>query len=463
MKLSTCLCRILGASSGLWLGAFSLGCSTGVIETNPQANNASFSQVYAQSMARSADDGSALPGAQPSPGSAALPAVEGTLEQKLTTMATCHPGELDLARLALKATGAKDLLISLEVVEVVRDSNAGWDLANTVLGAARVSLDEMSFHGLGQTVVPVKSARSMIKSLKLSIPGVLAQKSPFNASLFVCLDTNGNGSCADEAISSLNEVIQRANDLLTRGNNIFTLGFAPMINAALLRYEPGVLAYQPVQVTVWDRQIKVENALMNKAAMTPDQAALFDSAKSVGRELQSFSISNAQDVIIAEQTPDTTCQPQVRTNGCFVKGTKIALAGGKIVPVEQICKGMAVLTASGKSGEVKRAVAGPEKQPVITIRTLDQKSVTVTRGHPVMTRRGLKLASELTAADEILTHSKSFVGLTALTFSAPEGNVYNFELTGDQEADHLVPIEGLVLGDLYLQEKLSAKPMTSAR
>jgi len=40
--------------------------------------------------------------------------------------------------------------------------------------------------------------------------------------------------------------------------------------------------------------------------------------------------------------------------------------------------------------------------------------------------------------------------------------VSNFALTGDQHSDHLGSIEGLALASLYLQEKMSAKPLSSA-
>ena len=439
-------------------GVGSAGCSIGKVETGTASGSVSFSQLFADAIVSQDDSREKPPAAQ----TETLPAVTGVVKQKIHTQATCHPGEMDLARIAQKAPGVAGLLLSLEVAQQVCDGNGSWDIANTVLGSVRISLDELSFHGAGQPVAPVKSLRSAVRSLKVTIPGALAQKGSLKASLFLCVDADDDGSCADEAVSSLNDAIKRANDLTT-ANQFRTLGFAPAINAELLRYQPGVLAYQPVSLSFQGGEIQLGQAIQDKGAASPDEAALFASAKNVGTELESLSSESAADIIVAEQTADGTCVPQVRTNGCFARGTNIQMAGGKLLPVEQIRKGMEVLTAAGEPREVLRSVAGPEKKPVITIRTLDRKSVTVTQGHPVMTRRGLKPAAELVATDEIRTEPKGFVGLASLTFSACAGNVYNFELSGAEETDHLIAVEGLVLGELALQEKLSAKALTARK
>ena len=70
---------------------------------------------------------------------------------------------------------------------------------------------------------------------------------------------------------------------------------------------------------------------------------------------------------------------------------------------------------------------------------------------------GLKPASALKKGDRLPVAAGGFTEITKLTPQKYEGLVYNFALPGDATKDHLVVANGLVTGDLFLQEQLAKK------
>jgi hypothetical protein len=146
--------------------------------------------------------------------------------------------------------------------------------------------------------------------------------------------------------------------------------------------------------------------------------------------------------------------PADRTDGCYIAGTRIAVADGVDLPIELIRRDMPITTLAGRSSNVLRVEAGPEPLPVITVRTDQGQALTVTEGHPMMTASGLKPARDLTLEDRMLTAAGDHARITELRRDRYNGMVFNFSLPGKQLDDHLVVAEGLVVGDLHLQKQL---------
>ena len=127
-----------------------------------------------------------------------------------------------------------------------------------------------------------------------------------------------------------------------------------------------------------------------------------------------------------------------------------------VAAVERLYRGTAITTLLGKQVKTIKHVAGPEEHPVIRIATAAGHELTVTRFHPMMTTAGIKPAVDLTRQDRLVTSSWKPVRIKSLKKIAYSGLVYNFELPGEAELEHLVVAEGLITGDLYLQRRLSA-------
>jgi len=138
-----------------------------------------------------------------------------------------------------------------------------------------------------------------------------------------------------------------------------------------------------------------------------------------------------------------------------VRGTRILLAGGETLRVEDVFAGVEVTTAAGRRLEVLESVAGPERYPIIAIKTDAGHSLRVTRSHPMLTPSGLRMADDLATGDRLVAADRKVVRIVSLAREPYRDLVFNFSLPGGVEADHLVNAEGLITGDLHLQQKLS--------
>jgi hypothetical protein len=145
--------------------------------------------------------------------------------------------------------------------------------------------------------------------------------------------------------------------------------------------------------------------------------------------------------------------------GCFAPETKITMADGSLKRVEQISLNDHVANPlTGGYGIVVRVTRGPEKSKgLYEVGFGKSDYVAVTSKHPFMTRQGMRQADELKIGDEIAVKG----GYRALTHvsrrpASDNQNVYNFAIaTGkDGETAHMVEADGIVTGDLFLQERL---------
>ena len=146
-------------------------------------------------------------------------------------------------------------------------------------------------------------------------------------------------------------------------------------------------------------------------------------------------------------------------NGCFAPGTMIRMADQSTKPVEKLEKGDLIYNPITRSAlKIDRTIAGPENEPLLKIST-SHAAVTVTTKHPFETKNGLKAAKDLSTSDFILSHGGRFDKVQQIQVIDMEPNtfVYNFALEnqGQGNYQHMVEADGVVTGDLYLQEKVS--------
>jgi hypothetical protein len=143
--------------------------------------------------------------------------------------------------------------------------------------------------------------------------------------------------------------------------------------------------------------------------------------------------------------------------GCFEANTKIRMADGSDKPIRQLKENDLVWNpVRQKAMAIRRVTPGPEKLPLWSIQT-ESGLVRVTAKHPFLTPAGIRPADELRAGDRILgSKGEEIIRTVSEEKSAPAEWVWNFEIATDSKdpADHAILADGVVTGDLYLQEQL---------
>ena len=144
--------------------------------------------------------------------------------------------------------------------------------------------------------------------------------------------------------------------------------------------------------------------------------------------------------------------------GCFEFHTKIRMGDGTDKEVADIVNGDVVMNPiRNVPMRVKRTTMGPEKYELVVVRAGDA-TVKVTTQHPMLTPGGVKAALHLTNADSIQDAKGNWRRIDSVSRERGRLPVVNLELdapTSDPE-DHALLANGLITGDLYLQEKLGS-------
>ena len=168
------------------------------------------------------------------------------------------------------------------------------------------------------------------------------------------------------------------------------------------------------------------------------------------------TVTNPND---ASCTAEAAAKGDRRTRGgCFDPATRIRMADGSNKPVMTLKKGDLVLNPrTGKSMAITRIVDGPEKsKPMYEVR-IGARMVKVTGGHPFATARGMLPATALKKGDRITGHNgktEAIASIRKLPVN-PQQMVRNFTVAGGKaDQDHLILANGIVTGDLHLQQKL---------
>ena len=283
--------------------------------------------------------------------------------------------------------------------------------------------------------------------------------------VFLCTDGNKNNSCADEMITNLNRFNRTMLHFMRRKRREMREQFCQEKFLDHRGEETlSSAGYLSSGVVIFHKQYGGEKK----------QSGVAHLIKGILRNLDEESVAFGRNpsqalkgpiVTLAEYKNRRVCEVDhgpgggagKRTNGCFVKGTQIAIGEGLSVPIEDLTVGKEVLLSNGKISKIKKIVAGLEKNPVVKIELVDKKIVSVTETHPMLTRRGVVKAAELRFDDEIKVYTGAWVKIHSLTAVKYSDKVINIKLDGEDEKDHLVIANGVVTGDLYLQQQLSNK------
>jgi intein/homing endonuclease len=107
---------------------------------------------------------------------------------------------------------------------------------------------------------------------------------------------------------------------------------------------------------------------------------------------------------------------------------------------------------------------GPEEKPVFKFTTDNGESITVTEKHPMVLNVDgeyeLRLAREVREGDLFLAKDgTNRVVVSIESYMLPKDNnlVYNVNTKGERVLDHVITANGILVGDLYLQNFLNER------
>ena len=152
--------------------------------------------------------------------------------------------------------------------------------------------------------------------------------------------------------------------------------------------------------------------------------------------------------------------------GCFAESTKITMADGSVKPINTIVKGDAVRNPiTGKAVLVDHVVRGPESQPLYRIAWAGGE-VVVTHDHPFPVVGKGVLAARAMRKDMVLTdisgQAQKITKITTVAWKTSKPVVWNLYLdAGSDDEDHYLIADGIVTGDLWLQEKIAKKRLAA--
>ncbi|WP_141733789.1 Hint domain-containing protein [Oligoflexus tunisiensis] len=176
-------------------------------------------------------------------------------------------------------------------------------------------------------------------------------------------------------------------------------------------------------------------------------------AVDIGGNRTPFTVVNSADTAACEALTELR-----QDLGCFEANTKIRMADGSDKPIHQLKLDDQVWNPiRQKAMPIRRITPGPEKIPLWSIQT-EAGQVRVTSKHPFLTPTGIKAAEQLKAGDRIFGANGEETIRTVMEEKSPPAEwVWNFEMATDSKdpADHAILADGVVTGDLYLQEQLA--------
>ncbi len=338
------------------------------------------------------------------------------VELSVQPVAQCVAGEMDMLRYAHQCATQVPLLITMmdataEKIVVRRTANRNITFNQLLL--------EMTTHQMGR---------------------ILGNE----VDVMVCIDSNGNGQCSDESVKNINDISARLAPVMRVAN---TSGVINCDSGLTQQLTSGVVLYHRHHQF---RGVQSDHSLAVTAMMKSQVKSL--SANDVSIAADGSSRLNLQMV----QFDQATCPPppSVRTDGCFARDTKIKTKNRGDVAIDLLMPNEALVLADGRSAKIKRIVAGPERLPLVVFETVSGQKIRVTSTHPMQSNKGIKAAEDISIGDQLILENGSSVALKKVTRQAYSDQVYNVELEGASEADHLVIANGLVSGDLHIQNNL---------
>lgn len=155
--------------------------------------------------------------------------------------------------------------------------------------------------------------------------------------------------------------------------------------------------------------------------------------------------------------------------GCFAAETQIltALVDGATSyrAVASVAPDATVLTASDDAGldrvalvsrSIERVVSGPEEPPLVVLSLSNGATLRVTSHHPMVLETGLIVeAAAVVRGAGFLGVDGRRIAVTAVSREPATADVFNFQTSGTTQLGHVIVAEGVLVGDLKLQNELA--------
>jgi hypothetical protein len=107
---------------------------------------------------------------------------------------------------------------------------------------------------------------------------------------------------------------------------------------------------------------------------------------------------------------------------------------------------------------VKRVVLGPEDADLFVFALENGRTLRVTQHHPMVLDNGkIVEASQVGPGMSFVGIDGQSVTVTAITREKPTADVFNFETAGDTKLSHIIVAEGVLVGDLKIQNELASE------
>jgi hypothetical protein len=196
-----------------------------------------------------------------------------------------------------------------------------------------------------------------------------------------------------------------------------------------------------------------------QGCLTPNSVAIYTLTLGLSVANQATFVTITSDTTTDPQNPYFKIIPQLQVFfSCLAEGSRVTLADGATVAVEDLVVGQAVrVDAGGRTMVVESKLKGMEKIPMVRLRTAKGRNLLITDGHPVMTPEGPVLAGLLQNGQTVMAQNgpDKLVSTERETFARP---VWNLNL-GAPPADLNDPdvkgstffAEGIQVGDNLMQ------------
>jgi hypothetical protein len=158
--------------------------------------------------------------------------------------------------------------------------------------------------------------------------------------------------------------------------------------------------------------------------------------------------------------------------GCFAADTQILTrladdGGVTYTAVGKIVRDAAVLAVSDEAGmdtvdlvsrPIERIISGPEVPPLIVLSLSNGATLRVTTHHPMVLETGVIVeAVAVVPGSAFIGVDGQTVAVKAITREPATADVFNFQTNGTTQLSHVVVAEGVLIGDLKLQNELAAE------
>lgn len=384
-------------------------------------------------------------GGEPTNGGATLSNGED-IDMEIKIKKRCQAGEMDIIKLYMSCNEGENLIAT------VKDDVSERIIEDFGNGAS---------HN-GDLKDILKSVRKFSKTMKVA---------GLSFDIFICIDSDGDQSCTDEKVIDLaefNPVVLMALELRKKQDGRKNIDLCKM--ADKLAFENGLV--------VFHKEFRTSKAEISKSCVKKNKVAkrmqelirnvadlddkkfefaidLENLGKEEGEKKIESTLTEGEARLVLNEADFGKCKGfGSRTNGCFVAGTKIQLNDKIHMPIETLKVGYSVQLANGKTSKISKIVQGPEIKPVVRVEVSSGQIIELTEKHPVLTENGIVQAKNLTIGSKLKNKEGFWVSIQSLSTHKYDGQVYNLELNGNSDQDHLIVSNGLVTGDLHLQNQL---------